>query len=128
MRAPQAFRWWVLLPLLLIFIVPAWMKLGDFLGYDLLPALQDPAPLPHRSELLASCFYTVWYGLVLVTLPGGALMLLFDGFILEPMRFWIGLLVISAIYSGILFLLRLWWLRSRQRAIDDLASRTTNDA
>jgi hypothetical protein len=120
MRASQTFRWWVLLPLLLIFIVPAWTRLGDFLGYDLFPA-PDPAPPRYSSQLLGSIYYIVWWGLlVFAFFPSRIVMSPFGDAIADPMRLWCGLILVSMIYSGILFLLRMY---SRNRA-----SRTPNDA
>lgn len=69
MRTLQTIRWWVYLPLALIIIVPVWMWLGDFLGYDWFIAI-DPATPRYSSEILGACYYIVWYGLCLVMLPG----------------------------------------------------------
>jgi undecaprenyl pyrophosphate phosphatase UppP len=125
MRASQTFRWWIFLPVLLIFIVPAWMKLGDFLGYDLFPA-PDPAPPRYSSELLGSCYYIVWWVLaVLVFLPACVLVLPFGDLFPVPMRLWIGLIAVSLLYSGVLFLLRRGYLSSRQRASDKPAIEVT---
>jgi hypothetical protein len=127
MRVSQTFRWWILLPLLLIFILPLWMQLGVLLGYDLFPA-QDALPPRQSSQLLGFCFYIVWWGLVIFAfLPSGIVMLPFGDFIPDPMRVWFGLILVSLIYSGILFLIRLVWL-SLKPAGGNLVPGTPNDA
>ena len=118
----------MLLPLLLIFIVPAWMRLGEFLGYDLFPA-PDAAPPRYSSQLLGSFYYIIWWSLVILGFfPSSIVMFPFGDFIPEPMRLWFGLVVVSVVYSGILFLFRIALMSSRHHASEDLVSRTPNDA
>jgi len=118
MRTHQSFRWWIFLPVLLIFIVPVWMWLGDFLGYDLLIA-PDPAPPRYGSELLGSCYYIVWYGLaIFVLLPGTLLTLPLGSLLGDQIRIGFGVILVSLFYSGILFLLRKAYLSSRHRPND----------
>ena len=85
MRISQTFRWWILFTFLLIIIVPVWILLGDFLGYDIMPA-PDPAPPRYSSHLLGSCYY-----IILVALP---LLVLF-------WVFWLGAILVSLIYLGL---------------------------
>jgi hypothetical protein len=67
MRILQNFRYWVLFTLVLMIIVPGWTWLGDFLGYDVLPA-PDPAPPRYSNGLLGLCFYIVLFALPLLIL------------------------------------------------------------
>ncbi len=114
MRRLKTFRWWILLPLLFIFLVPAWVWLGDFLGYDLFIA-PDPSPPRYSSELLGSFFYIIWYGLALfVVLPAMLLSIPFGIFVTGQGRIAIGVILVSLFYSAILFWLR-WAYASDRR-------------
>ena len=84
MRISQTFQLWILFTLLLIIIVPGWIGLGDFLGYDLMPA-PDPAPPRYSSHLLGSCYY-----IILFALP----------FLVLFWFLWLGAILVSLIFRG----------------------------
>jgi hypothetical protein len=89
-----------------------WMRLGDVLGYDLLP---EPHPFEPRysSEILGACYYIVWYALnILVLFLGSVLALPFRS-VLGGSSIWLGVILVSLIYSWILFFLRMLYLYSR---------------
>ena len=103
MRRLKTFRWWILLPLLFIFLVPAWVWLGDYLGYDIIIA-PDPSQPRFKSELLGAFFYIIWYALALfVVLPATVLSIPLGIFITGQGRIEIGVILVSLFYSAILF-------------------------
>jgi len=67
MGTSRTFRRWIKLTLFLAFMVPAWMSLGSFLGYDIMPA-PDPDPIRYSSESLGLCYYIVLFVLGVLAL------------------------------------------------------------
>ena len=105
MRPSKLLRWWVFVPFLLVIVVPAWMKLGELWGYDLLGVAQDNPPPRYDSHLLGSFFYAVWWGLCFIAIIPA--MLLGPNLFGQPTGIGIGLVLLSLIYSFILVAMRL---------------------
>ena len=63
-------RWLILAPFLLSLLVPVWLLLSEYLGYDIFPA-PDPMPPRFDSAWLAATFYIVWYPLLAVFIVPG---------------------------------------------------------
>ena len=99
-------RWLILAPLLVSLLVPVWLLLSGFLGYDILFA-PDPMTPRYESAWIGAAFYIVWWPLFLLFIVPGL-------FVCHPLihfvpqgflRFAIPGVVAGCIYSLALFLL-----------------------
>lgn len=113
-------RWWILLPLLFVVLVPAWEWLGVFLRYDLFPA-PDPEPPRFDSGVIAISFYLVWYLIMFLILLPGSLVTPFLGvFFPQSISYRISPALMGFLYYCVFFVLRRsalsvirWWRSSR---------------
>src|SRR5450756_3257236 len=105
MRVLQSIRWWMFIPFLLVLIVPGWMKLGDYLGYDLLVS-PDPSPPRFNNHLLGACYYLVWWVLFFIAvIPSLVFKSNLGGLVPDSFSSMVGLVFVAFLYSVILFLL-----------------------
>ena len=97
--------------------MPAWMQLGEFLGYDLFPTPDSSTVMRYNSQLLQSVYYIVWFILVFITsLPMLPIIHFFPkAFLIMGLPEWagmeIGLLWVSSIYSAFLSFYRWVYLK-----------------
>jgi hypothetical protein len=66
-------RWFIFSPLLLSLLVPVWLLLSDFLGYEVFFA-PDPTSPRYDWAWLSAAFYIVWWPLFLLFVVPGAIM------------------------------------------------------
>ena len=72
-RMSRLARWLIFSPLLLSLLIPVWLLLGDFLGYEIFFA-PDPATPRFDWPWLSAAFYIVWWPLFLLfVVPGSFL-------------------------------------------------------
>lgn len=94
-------RWFIFSPLLLSLLVPVWLALSDFLGYEIFFA-PDPATPRYDWAWLSAAFYIVWWPLFFIfEVPGAILAHPFINFIPDRyfFRFAVSGLTAGVVYS-----------------------------
>jgi hypothetical protein len=102
----RRYRWWILLPLFLAILVPAWQQLAFILQYDLYPA-PDPAPSRFESAWIGLPFYFVWYVIMFfVLLPATAMASAFRRITSIPIPYRMLPALVGLLYCCVFCLLR----------------------
>ena len=99
-------RWSILTPFLVSLLVPIWLLLADYLGYEIffMPEPQSPR---FPSAVLGATFYIVWWPLFLLFIAPGSFVthpiihFVPDG----PLRFAVSGVAAGVVYSLVLYLL-----------------------